>query len=90
MIKALIKIKNKPKVKTVIGMVSTIIIGFTMAFKKARVAAKITAVTGPSKFTPGRIFAVTKIASVEITILKIKFIFVTLIPQRYKEINKPI
>jgi hypothetical protein len=34
--------------------------------------------------------AVTKMASVEITILKIKFIFVTLIPQRYKEINKPI
>jgi hypothetical protein len=32
-------------------------------------------------------FAVTKMAKVDITILKIKFIFVTLISQRYIEIN---
>ncbi len=87
MIKAFIKIKNKPKLKIVIGMVSTIIIGFTIVFKKAKVAAKMIAVKGPSNFTPGSKFAVTNIASVDITILKIKFIFVTLISQRYNEIH---
>ncbi len=87
MIKALIKIKKIPKVKMVIGMVRIIITGFTIAFKKARVAAKIIAVIGPSKCTPGSMFAVTKMARVDITILKIKFIFVTLISQRYNEIH---
>lgn len=83
MINAFIKIRNNPKVTMVIGMVNNIIIGLTMAFKKAKVAAKIIAAIGPSKCTPGRIFAVTKIANVEITILKIKFIFVELNSQRY-------
>ena len=87
MIKALMKIKKIPKVKIVIGIVRIIITGLTIAFKKASVAAKMMAVIGPSKCTPGSIFAVTKMASVEITILKIKFIFVTLISQRYNEIR---
>ena len=87
MINALMKIKKNPKVKMVIGIVRIIIKGLTIAFKKASVAANIIAVTGPSKCTPVRIFAVTKMAKVEITILKIKFIFVTLISQRYIEIN---
>ena len=69
-----INIKNRPKVKMVIGIVNTIIIGFTIALRKAKVAAKIIAVIGPSNLTPGKIFAVTKIARVDITILKIKFI----------------
>ncbi len=86
MIKALIKIKKNPKVKMVIGMVRIIITGLTIAFKKAKVAAKIIAVIGPSNSTPGKIFAVTRIARVEITILKIKFIFVSLNAQRYNEI----
>ena len=88
MIKAFINIKNRPKVKMVIGIVNTIIIGFTIALRKAKVAAKIIAVIGPSNLTPGKIFAVTKIARVDITILKIKFIFVGLIFQRYNELNK--
>ena len=86
MIKALIKIRNSPNVNIVIGIVKIIIMGLTIAFKKASVAAKIIAVSGPSKCTPGKIFAVTKIARVEITILNIKFIFVTLNAQRYIEI----
>ena len=81
------KIKNNPSEITVIGIVSTIITGLTMAFKKAKVAAKIIAVTGPSNSTPGSILAVTSMASVDITILKIKFIFVILISQRYTEKN---
>jgi hypothetical protein len=72
----------------VIGIVNTIIIGFTIALRKAKVAAKTIAVIGPSNLTPGKIFAVTKIARVDITILKIKFIFVGLIFQRYNELNK--
>ena len=88
MIKAFINIKNRPKVKMVIGIVNTIIIGFTIALRKAKVAAKTIAVIGPSNLTPGKIFAVTKIARVDITILKIKFIFVGLIFQRYNELNK--
>ncbi len=80
------KIKNIPSVKMVIGMVRIIIIGLTIAFKKANVAAKIMAVIGPSKCTPGSIFAATNMAKVDITILKIKFIFVSLIFQRYNQI----
>ena len=37
MINAFIKIRNNPKVTMVIGMVNNIIIGFTIAFKKAKV-----------------------------------------------------
>jgi hypothetical protein len=70
----------------VIGMVRIIIIGLTIAFKKANVAAKIMAVIGPSMCTPGSIFAATNMAKVDITILKIKFIFVSLIFQRYNQI----
>ena len=36
---ALIANKNNPSVKTVIGMVSTVRIGFTIAFKKANTMA---------------------------------------------------
>ena len=85
MMKALIKIKNNPSVKMVKGMVRIIITGLTMVFKNASVAAKITAVKGPSICTPGNMADVTKIANVEITILKINFIFVTLSFQRYNE-----
>ena len=74
MMKALIKIKNNPNVKMVKGMVRIIITGLTMVFKNASVAAKITAVKGPSICTPGNMADVTKIANVEITILKINFI----------------
>ena len=89
-INALIKIRKRPREKIVMGIVKTIMIGLTMAFKKDSVAANIIAVSGPSILTPGSKFAVTKMARVEITILKIKFICVTLIPQRYNENNKLI
>ncbi len=52
-IKAFITTRNKPKVKSVIGMVSTMMMGFKKALSTARTKATKTAVRKPSTLTPG-------------------------------------
>lgn len=54
MIKAFITNRNRPKVKTVIGSVKRIKMGFTIMFKKPRTKATITDVANPSIATPDR------------------------------------
>jgi len=53
-ISAFITNKNKPKVKTVIGIVRNVNIGFKVALKSARKIATTKAEKNPSTFAPGK------------------------------------
>lgn len=59
---ALIISKNNPKVKTVIGKVNTIKIGFTNKFKILKINATHTAVPKLATATPGNKFAINTTA----------------------------
>ena len=56
--------KKNPRVKTVIGMVKTTRIGFTMVFSKDKTAATRRPVMAESICTPGKIKEVIMIANV--------------------------
>lgn len=77
--------KNKPKVSSVIGKVKKTSIGFTMAFRKARTAATITAIIMFSTYTPGRIFETISIASVEMINLLMKLIRCSLTKNEFQK-----
>jgi hypothetical protein len=71
---ALITSKKSPRVTSVIGKVSNIRIGFTMAFKIANTMASTMAVQKVSMCTPLKIYDKPK-ATIEVTMIRmIKFI----------------
>jgi len=63
MINALMTSRNNPRVKSVIGIVRRMRIGFTTALSRARTAATITAVSISGTSIPGRSLAQISTAS---------------------------
>lgn len=76
MIKALIKIKNKPNVKIVKGIVRMIIRGLMNVFRKPSKAARISAEKRPSSTTPGKSLAVINAANDVIMSCARKFLII--------------
>ena len=69
----LITSRNKPSVTIVIGIVSTMRIGFTIPLSNASTAASIIAVTLSLIVTPGNKYATIKAATAVTSILPINF-----------------